>query len=211
MQIWSSLSWFESIDRMKNTEHTYTCAERALYRSAPRLCNLLRNSPPDCFCQICKQIWSSLSLVRVNKIAKEKPIRISVSAFFGSPSWTRTNDPAVNSRMLYRLSYWGISAEQICSALYRHFPIFPGRHRPSILGVKELNFRVRNGNGWNLLAINTDYDKKNGDPYQNRTGDAAVRGRSLNRLTNGPPMIGAPSGTRTQDPLIKSQLLYQLS
>ena len=27
---------------------------------------------------------------------------------FGSPSWTRTNDPAVNSRMLYRLSYWGI-------------------------------------------------------------------------------------------------------
>ena len=23
----------------------------------------------------------------------------------GSPSWTRTNDPAVNSRMLYRLSY----------------------------------------------------------------------------------------------------------
>ena len=29
-------------------------------------------------------------------------------AKFGSPSWTRTNDPAVNSRMLYRLSYWGI-------------------------------------------------------------------------------------------------------
>ena len=27
---------------------------------------------------------------------------------FGSPSWTRTNDPAVNSRMLYRLSYRGI-------------------------------------------------------------------------------------------------------
>ena len=28
--------------------------------------------------------------------------------FVGSPSWTRTNDPAVNSRMLYRLSYRGI-------------------------------------------------------------------------------------------------------
>ena len=26
----------------------------------------------------------------------------------GSSSWTRTNDPAVNSRMLYRLSYGGI-------------------------------------------------------------------------------------------------------
>ena len=50
----------------KNTEHTYTCAERALYRSAPRLCNLLQNSPADCFYQICKQIWSSLSLVQVH-------------------------------------------------------------------------------------------------------------------------------------------------
>ena len=82
-------------------------AHKAVYHFGwtSRLRNLLRNSPPDCFCQICKQIWSSLSLVRVNKIAKEKPIRISVSAFFGSPSWTRTNDPAVNSRMLYQLSY----------------------------------------------------------------------------------------------------------
>ena len=26
----------------------------------------------------------------------------------GSPSWTRTNDNAVNSRVLYRLSYGGI-------------------------------------------------------------------------------------------------------
>ena len=42
----------------------------------------------------------------------------------------------------------------------RHLPIFPGRHRPSILGVKELNFRVRNGNGWNLLAIDTGCFKK---------------------------------------------------
>ena len=28
--------------------------------------------------------------------------------YFGSPSWTRTNDTAVNSRVLYRLSYGGI-------------------------------------------------------------------------------------------------------
>ena len=28
--------------------------------------------------------------------------------FFGSPSWTRTNDNSVNSRVLYRLSYGGI-------------------------------------------------------------------------------------------------------
>ena len=35
-------------------------------------------------------------------------------------------------------------------------PIFPGRHQPSILGAGELNFRVRDGNGWTLAAISTD-------------------------------------------------------
>ena len=37
----------------------------------------------------------------------------------GSSSWTRTNDPAVNSRMLYRLSYRGISKSIyfICSCV----------------------------------------------------------------------------------------------
>ena len=36
-------------------------------------------------------------------------------------------------------------------------PIFPGRRQPSIFGASELNFRVRNGNGWTLTAISTDY------------------------------------------------------
>ena len=35
-------------------------------------------------------------------------------------------------------------------------PIFPGRHQPSIFGAGELNFRVRDGNGWTLAAINTN-------------------------------------------------------
>ena len=48
-----------------------------------------------------------------------------------------------------------------------------------------------------------------GDPYRIRTDVKGVRGLCLNHLTNGP--FGAPSGTRTRDPLIKSQLLYQLS
>ena len=48
-----------------------------------------------------------------------------------------------------------------------------------------------------------------GDPYRIRTDVNGVRGRCLNHLTNGP--FGAPSGTRTRDPLIKSQVLYQLS
>ena len=36
-------------------------------------------------------------------------------------------------------------------------PIFPGRFQPSIFGTNELNYRVRDGNGWTLNVINTDY------------------------------------------------------
>ena len=124
-------------------------------------------------------------------------------------------------------------------------PIFPGRLQPSIVGRSELNFRVRDGNGWTLALISTNFylvrslgpfaifsclslpSERVGDPWENRTPVCGVRGRRLDRLTNGPyrsclshrgaPCVhlngssGAPSGTRTQDPLIKSQLLYQLS
>ena len=36
-------------------------------------------------------------------------------------------------------------------------PIFPGRHQPSIVGANELNFCVRDGNRWTLIAINTNF------------------------------------------------------
>ena len=36
-------------------------------------------------------------------------------------------------------------------------PIFPGGCPPSIVSTSELNYRVRNGNGWTLKVINTDY------------------------------------------------------
>ena len=94
-------------------------------------------------------------------------------------------------------------------------PIFPGSFPPSIFGTAELNFCVRDGNRWDLSVINTSHI---GDPCGNRTRVTGVRGRCLDRLTNGPfrrefasHLFGAPSGTRTRDPLIKSQLLYQLS
>ena len=35
-------------------------------------------------------------------------------------------------------------------------PIFPVRLQTSIFGVSELNFRVRDGNGWTLTTINTN-------------------------------------------------------
>ena len=124
-------------------------------------------------------------------------------------------------------------------------PIFPARLQASIFSAGELNFRVRDGNGWTLAAISTNLlsfekeskqrklqrtflslpsfstvsyyiqfltrcqGKNDGDPCGNRTHVCGVRGRRLSRLTNGP--FGAPSGIRTRDPLIKSQLLYQLS
>ena len=77
----------------------------------------------------------------------------------------------------------------------RRLPIFPGRHQPSIFGTTELNFRVRDGNGWTLSVINTNYSfvfkslsafLPFGDSCGNRTRVAGVRGRSLNRLTNEP-------------------------
>ena len=109
-------------------------------------------------------------------------------------------------------------------------PIFPVRLQTSIVGRSELNFRVRNGNGWTLALISTncmiatDLRQKQtmifsisqrhwrsdlGDPYRIRTDVKGVRGLCLNHLTNGP--FGTPSGTRTLDTLIKSQVLYQLS
>ena len=49
----------------------------------------------------------------------------------------------------------------------RHRPIFPGRLQPSIFSTQELNYRVRNGNGWNLFVIDTDYSLQEGFHLQN--------------------------------------------
>ena len=51
-------------------------------------------------------------------------------------------------------------------------PIFPGRFQPSIFGVDELNYRVRDGNGWTLITINTDSrncSSRERKRYSNRT------------------------------------------
>ena len=84
-------------------------------------------------------------------------------------------------------------------------PIFPVRLQTSIFGAGELNFRVRDGNGWTLTVINTNFEAlplrlllpqspgklslfclSAGDPCGIRTHVNGVRGRCLNRLTNGP-------------------------
>ena len=40
--------------------------------------------------------------------------------------------------------------------MFRQRSIFPGSHPPSVVDAKELNFRVRYGYGWVLLAIATE-------------------------------------------------------
>ena len=51
-----------------------------------------------------------------------------------------------------------------------HLLIFPGRYQPSIVSASELNFRVRDGNGCTLTAINTNYSVLRSDegvaPYE---------------------------------------------
>ena len=43
------------------------------------------------------------------------------------------------------------------TGLCRRRPIFPGRFQPSIVSTDELNYRVRDGNGWDLNVIDTDF------------------------------------------------------
>ena len=52
----------------------------------------------------------------------------------------------------------GKEKRQACLLVFLcwQIPIFPGRLQPSIFGTSELNFRVRNGNGWTLTVNNTN-------------------------------------------------------
>ena len=40
---------------------------------------------------------------------------------------------------------------------FRQRSTFPGSHPPSIIDAEELNFRVRDGNGWFLFAFATGF------------------------------------------------------
>ena len=113
----------------------------------------LRQQP--CFAR-CFPPWV-IGLCRIS--ATKKSDTLLCTWFFGSSSWARTNDPAVNSRMLCQLSYWGIydSNPNRFGLLFRQLSTFPCSLPQSIIDVKELNFRVRDGNGWGLLAIVTGF------------------------------------------------------
>ena len=116
---------------------------------------------------------SNLLLLPFKKLYKQKKKQTINACFFqnGSSSWARTSDIMINSHALCQLSYRGISLllsltfslntkdNDFCRYLqhssFRQLSTFPGSHPPSIIDVKELNFCVRHGNRWFLLAIVT--------------------------------------------------------
>ena len=87
-------------------------------------------------------------------------------------------------------------------------PIFPDRYQSSIFGTSELNFRVRNGNGWTLTVMNTNCNWLLPSTY---VFSFALLALTDKYLVYSSVRNGTPSGARTLDTLIKSQVLYQLS
>ena len=85
----------------------------------------------------------------------------------------------------------------------------PHDNQHELICGRALTLPIKNDLNGFLLFAASQLISGIGDPYRIRTDVNGVRGRCLNHLTNGP--FGPLSGTRTRDPLIKSQLLYQLS
>ena len=71
---------------------------------------------------------------------------------------TAKNRSALNWWTVHRSqrSYAKEKAPTFQSRLVFALPIFPGSRPPSIVGVHELNFCVRDGNRWTLMTINTN-------------------------------------------------------
>ena len=118
---------------------------------------------------------------------------------------------------------WARFISAISRGTCQRRPIFPARLQASIVGTAKLNFCVRNGNRWTLCAKDTDYlvhlrglrtqpqAAKEFFEFFHRSSRSSKMRSIIPRPMGRRFMDGAPPGTRTPDPLIKSQLLYQLS
>ena len=67
-------------------------------------------------------------------------------------------DPVHRARIAWYRGAGTDPREWLENELSRRRPIFPGSCPPSIFGAGELNFRVRDGNGWFLSASVTGID-----------------------------------------------------
>ena len=66
------------------------------------------------------------------------------------------------------------SGQDQTSSFVSALPIFPGRRQPSIFGTSELNCRVRNGNGWTLTAISTDFVDTSSASFASACGKSSI-------------------------------------
>ena len=82
--------------------------------------------------------------------------RTRVTAVKGPCLNLLTNGPFVSFLIIKEYPYRLIVISSLMSEI-RQLSTFPGGRPPSIIDVKELNFRVRHGYGWILLAIATGF------------------------------------------------------
>ena len=78
--------------------------------SVPRRRSRRKLRATDC---VPRMKWSCLGSEPFGKAACGMRPRSSMRWIFGSPGRTRTSDPAVNSRLLYQLSYRGAERAQV--------------------------------------------------------------------------------------------------
>ena len=103
----------------------------------------------------------------------------------------------------------------------RRRPIVPGGCPPSIVGTNELNFRVRDGNGWDLAVIVTDqisncnrvgYDCSPSSTTRFACGPPSPQGKALciSKATFVALTLGDPYGIRTHVAGVRGRSLRPL-
>ena len=88
------------------------------------------------------------------------PLMLALPIFPGRPTYcpdAETLQWSVSGRIC--ISIRKEPADWLVLSVVLALPIFPGSRPPSIVGVHELNFCVRDGNRWTLMTINTNYDR----------------------------------------------------
>ena len=108
--VFGSPSWTRTNDQIGQKQRSPQRLGAALIlpvSSCPQPC-----FPPHCGRMAVGQLTAGAAVptqgycpvLKLHNKKQEHPSSMDTPVF-GSPSWTRTNDPAVNSRMLYQLSY----------------------------------------------------------------------------------------------------------
>ena len=89
----------------------------------------------------------------------EQGFVLALLVFLGRPTYCRCrlDSPVDCQRQTFLVSPYEKDLVLLNEVFVLALPSFPGSHPPSIVGVHELNFCVRDGNRWSLMTINTNY------------------------------------------------------